>query len=112
MTVRAEASAAMLGASLLWPGQAKAQTVAWFDANPAARASVLAACENDLSRAGTAACLNARASETRAYARRPQRGAPSEPMPEAPFVQRAIRQACARPPSERGMFAPYCTRRL
>ena len=108
--VREEAVAAAFAAALLGPDPARAQTVDWFDRNAAARTATLRHCENDHSQQATAACLNARASETRAYARRIGPNPLPEIEPMAPFVRQGIARACARPPSERGMFAAYCKR--
>lgn len=111
--VRDEATAFAFCAALLGATPARSQTVTWFERNPQDRAAVIRSCENDHALAGTRACLNARAAETRAYGRRSGRVQPPAIQEQhAPFVQDAIRNACARPPSQRGLLAAACTRKL
>jgi predicted Fe-S protein YdhL (DUF1289 family) len=97
----------LLTASLLIAAPALAQDVPWFEANPAERQAVLQRCHDDHRLARQAICANAETAETRAYAKRLQR-ALNEPEPPSMLTIQAARRACARPVSERGLFADWC----
>lgn len=87
--------------------------IAWFEANPQARAQWLRSCRSDVRLARDPRCGNAEKAEDAAYARR--LGARSGIRPgqlppefETPMLLNAARRACARPPAQRGLFARYC----
>lgn len=109
----AAALAAALAVTPAGPARSAEFDIPWFEANPAARAQWLRACRDDARLARGARCGNAEIAENRAHARElgARAGIRSGQLPggmETPRVLDAARRACAKPPSEWGLFATYC----
>lgn len=111
--MRARTLALTLALLVSSPTGAAEFDIAWFEANPTARAQWLRACRDDARIARDPRCGNAEIAENRVHAR--QLGARSgirsgqlPPEIETPRVLEAARRACSKPRSEWGLFAPYC----
>lgn len=111
--VRARTLALALAVLAAAPAGAAEFDIAWFEANPAARAQWLRACRDDTRIARDARCGNAEIAENRAHARQlgARSGIRSGQLPpefETPRFLREAERACKRPPAARGLFAEYC----